>query len=96
VIIQETENIVAVDIYVAAGCEICHHAYEIAALIRQRFPQQVDVRIIDIGQTTEPIPEAVFATPTYLLNGRRWSLGNPSTQEVVDTLAKELAGLVSR
>ena len=30
----------------------------------------------------EQIPEAVFATPTYLLNGRVWSLGNPSHAQI--------------
>ena len=33
-------------------------------------------------------PDNVFATPTYLLDGQRWSLGNPSSQQVRDLLGK--------
>lgn len=67
----------ALDIYVAQHCHNCAYAREVAEEIRQNYPH-VQLRVIDIGTTTEPIPEAVFATPTYLLNGRVWSLGNPS------------------
>ena len=42
--------------------------------------------MIDMEHPLEAIPEAVFATPTYLLNGRLWSLGNPSPAKVQETL----------
>lgn len=77
---------ISVDIYIAQHCFNCAYAYEIADEIREHFPH-VHVRLIDLHTTTEPIPEAVFATPTYLLNGRVWSLGNPSLQQVHETLA---------
>lgn len=76
---------IAIDIYVAQHCRICAYAYEVAAGIRDQFPQ-VQVRMIDMANPPEPIPEAVFATPTYLLNGRVWSLGNPSPTQVYETL----------
>lgn len=72
-------------IYVAQHCSVCQYAYEVAGDIRERFPG-VDLRIVDIETTTEEIPESVFATPTYLLNGRVWSLGNPSPALVMETL----------
>ena len=50
----------------------------------ERFPD-VNLRIVDLETTDEEIPERVFATPTYLLNGRVWSLGNPSPAQVVET-----------
>ncbi|MEZ4612544.1 MAG: hypothetical protein R2838_20260 [Caldilineaceae bacterium] len=28
------------------------------------------------------VPEVIFATPTYLLDGRVWSLGNPSAEKI--------------
>lgn len=68
-------------IYIAEHCEVCQYALEVAAWIRQSYPQ-IDLQIVDIHQTTEPVPESVFATPTYLLDGRVWSLGNPSTAKV--------------
>lgn len=76
---------VTLKIYVAQHCSTCDYSYEVAAEIRREFPQ-VQVQIIDLEQTTETIPEAVFATPTYLLNGRVWSLGNPSPTQVEETL----------
>lgn len=69
------------DLYVSAHCPTCAYALKIAEFIRAQFPT-VTLRIIDIHQTTEQIPEAVFATPTYLLNGRVWSLGNPSHAQI--------------
>jgi len=88
---------VQVEIYVAEHCVICEYAYEVADSIRTDFPD-VDLRIIDLSQTSEAIPDAVFATPTYLLNGRLWSLGNPSPQDVQERLSAALndAALTSR
>lgn len=76
---------IAIDIYIAQHCDICAYAYEVAAEIRRQFPH-VQVRMIDMANPPEPIPEAVFAAPTYLLNGRVWSLGNPSPAKVQETL----------
>lgn len=76
-----------VAIYVSDHCTICAYAHEIADLIRKRFPD-VELRVIDLSDPGETVPESVFATPTYLLNGQVWSLGNPSPQQVIDTLSK--------
>lgn len=71
---------VRVEIFVSAHCANCQYAYEIAALIREEFPT-VKLRIVDLAAEEAEIPESVFATPTYLLDGRLWSLGNPSPQQ---------------
>jgi alkyl hydroperoxide reductase subunit AhpF len=76
---------ICVEIYMTENCFICEYAYEVAAWIRSRFPQ-VAVRMINLSTTDEEIPDAVFATPTYLLNGHVWSLGNPSLQQVTEKL----------
>lgn len=76
-----------VSIYVAQHCALCAYAHEIATLIRQEFPA-ITVRMVDVAAAGEPLPESVFATPTYLLDGRRWSLGNPSPADVIETLSK--------
>jgi len=81
----EQNDEISVVIYVAEHCFVCEYSYEIAELIEQEFPQ-VYVRIVNLTQTTESIPDAVFATPTYLLNGQVWSLGNPSPEQVTETL----------
>ncbi len=72
-------------IYVMSHCENCRYALEMADWIARRYPQ-VQLRVFDLETTTEPIPESVFATPTYLLNGRVWSLGNPSQDQVIRAL----------
>lgn len=71
-------------IYVSEHCPVCEYACEVAEIIRHNFAQ-VQVRLVDIHGKQEIIPEAVFATPTYLLNGRLWSLGNPSLEKIYET-----------
>lgn len=82
----EKQGQIAIDIYVAQHCGTCAYTYEVAAEIRRQFPH-VQIRMVDMENPTEAIPEVVFATPTYLLNGRVWSLGNPSPAKVQETLA---------
>lgn len=74
-------------IYVAQHCSTCDYTYEVAAAIQREYPQ-VHIQIVDLEQTTEAIPEFVFATPTYLLDGRVWSLGNPSPAQVQETMSR--------
>lgn len=81
---------ICVDIFVAEHCFVCEYAHEIAELIESDFTD-VRLRVIDIDKTDEAIPDAVFATPTYLLNGRVWSLGNPSPEQVRERLSELVA-----
>ncbi len=74
-------------IYVTEHCFNCEYAREVAAAIRQNFPH-VRLRIVDIAAPGADVPEVVFATPTYLLNGRVWSLGNPSDEQIRKTFAR--------
>jgi hypothetical protein len=74
-----------VTIYVLPDCGNCDYAREIAALIRHEYPQ-VEIAVVDLANPAEPVPDAVFATPTYLLDGRLWSLGNPSPEQVRERL----------
>ncbi len=70
-----------VSIYVVAHCSNCDYAATVADQIRGEYPH-IAVALIDLADAQEPIPEAVFATPTYLLDGRLWFLGNPSPDQV--------------
>lgn len=83
---MEEADRIRVDIYVTRHCPVCAYAYEVAATIQADFPE-VALRVIDLMQTAEAIPDTVFATPTYLLNGRLWSLGNPAPEDVRRRLA---------
>jgi hypothetical protein len=64
-------------IYVSEHCGNCRYAQGVAERIRTSYPG-VTVQVIDINKAMEPVPDSVFATPTYLLDGSVWSLGNPS------------------
>lgn len=75
-----------VAIYVTDHCANCDYAREVARLIRADYPR-VTVAVIDLADPQEPVPDAVFATPTYLIDGRLWSLGNPSPQQIRDKLS---------
>ena len=70
-----------VTVYVSQHCEICGYTYEVVEFIRTHFPQ-VEIRLVDIATAAEDIPDVIFATPTYVLNGKVWSLGNPSHEKV--------------
>lgn len=76
-----------VDIYIAEHCFVCEYSLEVAEFIRERFPN-VAVRLIDIADPNAIIPESVFATPTFLLNGKLWSLGNPSNEDIINRLSE--------
>jgi hypothetical protein len=80
------ENPLCLDIYVSAHCFVSDYTWEVIDTIREEFPQ-VELHVIEIEQATE-LPECVFATPTYLLNGHVWSLGNPSLDQVRSTLSQ--------
>ncbi len=65
------------EIYVAPGCLGCETAHGLAAMVRELAPPEFEVRLIDLSEPDAIRPPAVFAVPTYLLNGRVISLGNP-------------------
>ena len=68
-------------IFVTEHCFGCVETLRIAAEIAQDYPH-LRVEVIDLNAPEVIVPEAVFATPTYMLNNRIVSLGNPSPAEV--------------
>jgi hypothetical protein len=68
-------------VFVAQDCSGCVEARVIAARIGQDYPH-LHVEIIDIADDQTAVPDAVFATPTYMLNNRIVSLGNPKPDEI--------------
>jgi hypothetical protein len=71
----------ALKIFISQTCPGCHEAQRLAASISQDYPK-LNVEIIDIDGPEVEVPEAVFATPTFMLNNRIVSLGNPSLAEL--------------
>jgi hypothetical protein len=86
---KELVQQVSVEIYIAGHCHICDYTLEVAEVIRQEYPQ-VELQIIDLMDPAKVIPPEVFATPTYLLNGSVWSLGNPSIEDMRTRLSQAL------
>jgi hypothetical protein len=69
------------EVYVSRHCPNCGEARQLAEAAAARFPGVV-VRVIDLDRAATPPPEAVVAVPTYLLDGRVLSLGNPYPEEL--------------
>lgn len=68
-------------IFVAQDCPGCVEARAIAERIEQDYPN-FNVEIIDIADDQKTVPDRIFATPTYMLNNRIVSLGNPRPDEI--------------
>lgn len=64
-------------IYVAPYCESCQEALRLADAVRQKYAG-VEVEVVDLGDAESQNSDDVFSVPTYLLNGKVISLGNPS------------------
>ena len=65
------------EIYVAPGCFGCETARGLAGTVRGLDLPGLEVRLIDLSAAGVVRPPAVFAVPTYLLDGRVLCLGNP-------------------
>jgi hypothetical protein len=74
------------EIYVEPGCRICARAEDIAAELRETS-LDLHVTVIDLSGPGGAHRHLVVAAPTYVLNGRVISLGNPDRAE----LAREIA-----
>ena len=84
---KNTGKIVSLQIYVAAYCSGCGEAQRLAGVVSGLAPE-VAVEVVDISQPGAPVPPQVFATPTYILNNRVVSLGNPSLEHLCRLLGE--------
>ncbi|MGD2078734.1 MAG: hypothetical protein PVH18_10145 [Chloroflexota bacterium] len=67
------------DVYISDNCWSCNVTREIVAEIGPQFPS-ITIELRDIGD--ERRPSCVFATPTYVLDGRTIFLGNPTPEQL--------------
>lgn len=84
-------SIASLEIYVERDCFVCLASESMAAGLRAEFPD-VEVDVIDLGGSGGEHRHLVVAVPTYVLNGRVFSLGNPSHAELrreIDRLREE-------
>ena len=78
------------EIYVEASCTLCARAVDLAGHMREEFPD-ARIELIDLTDGGGVHRRLVVATPTYVLNGRVFSLGNPAPSELRAELARLLA-----
>jgi hypothetical protein len=85
--VQQLEPPFILRIFVSGRCPLTEHVTQVAETVRRELPWLI-VEIVDVDTTQEPLPDAVFSVPTYTLNGRVVSLGNPDAR-----FAQELRAL---
>ena len=76
------------EISITRQCANCGEALLIAE--RARTIAGVKVAVIHLDQPGQRIPPRVVAVPTYLLNGRVVSLGNPEREQFLAVLRTAL------
>lgn len=77
-------------VYIAPHCPICREALRIVESIRRRFAK-LYVEVIDLEAKHAKNIDGVFSVPTYVLNGRTVSLGNPE----LEALERKLTNAMS-
>lgn len=70
---------VKLQVYIADDCWTCEESHRIIADMEPQFPN-IAIEMLNVANT--PYPEDIFAVPTYVLNGRIISLGNPTRDEL--------------
>jgi len=78
-------------VYVLGDCPGCEAARWVAAEVAASRPE-VEVRLVDLADPGACRPAAVFAVPTYRLDGRTIALGNPDPAALRAQLAGEAPG----
>lgn len=76
------------DVYISDNCWSCNATKQIVAKIEPQFPG-ITIELRNIGD--ERRPSCVFATPTYVLNGRTIFLGNPTPEQLQHKLEEAQA-----
>lgn len=73
------------EIFVSNHCLMSSRAATLAAKVRRRFPG-IAVRLIDVDAEPPRPGAGIAAVPTYVMNGRVVSLGNPTDHELFAVL----------
>ena len=74
------------EIYIALDCFGCETARTLASNVRALNRPDLEVQVLDLSEPDVIRPPAVFAVPTYMLDGRVISLGNPEQEWLLDQL----------
>jgi hypothetical protein len=72
------------EIYISDHCDNCQEALRQAKLART--VAGVEVRVINVDVTSDAVAKRIIATPTYVLDGRIISFGNPYREDLLNML----------
>ena len=87
--IKMERKITTLRIYVAQHCESCAEALHLAEEVGQKY-EMVNVEVINLDVEGGLNLDDVFSVPTYVLDGKIISLGNPSPVELDQLLSLSL------
>lgn len=76
-------------VVITRDCVNCGDALRLVRQVALTYPD-LQVEIIDLER--DQVPEPVFAVPTYLLDGRIISLGNPTREGLEHRIEEVLNG----
>ena len=77
-------------IYVAEHCWACEEAVRLADEASRRFAR-LNLELINLATEGSLNVDDVFSVPTYVLDGRTFSLGNPTPEELFSHIEQALA-----
>lgn len=80
---------VNLEVYVEHECFVCRHTPALAAAVKAEFPE-IHVELINLAEGRGAYRDLVVAVPTFILNGRVFSLGNPAPGDLRSEVARLL------
>ncbi|MDD2857185.1 MAG: thioredoxin family protein [Candidatus Nanopelagicales bacterium] len=72
-------------VLVADHCVACRRTPQVLAEIAELVPG-LTVSVIDVDREDAPVGITLIGTPTYLVDGKVVSLGNPEPRRIADLL----------
>ncbi len=75
--------------YIADCCYGCDETRKLMSQLSAQFPE-LDVVVINLAEPGVKPPAAVFAVPTYLLDGKVLWMGNPRRGDAFQYISKFL------
>lgn len=83
---------IRLEVHVDDDCFACSRSLALAAEVGAAFPD-LDVRIVGLQSEDGGYQHLVAAVPTYILNGRVVSLGNPTLEALSAAIRELLTGV---
>ena len=84
------EIIAVLEVFVGPGCDASNRARDLFERMRQAAIPGLETRLTDLSSPAATRPRSIFAVPTYTLNGRVISLGNPTEDCLLDLIQEVL------